>query len=226
MHSKFIKELEEKSCIKGFIEYRCQQDHNAELIEYPIISVTQKQLGQKNNIPDAIIQIGDELYFCEVATISRNKDMRKRIGEIRKRLYVPNHQLHGPYNLGILLDGAKGDCSRMLDQKFNKDYSEFMKLKQIEKGVLLIEGIFEDVFFNHEQAVDLIDWLSDKVILDQLGAGRSCFTEAYFCSYVQEPDGTWPMKYFCIADSAMFKLLKKRNAVMMELRKEHASSRM
>lgn len=212
-----LDQLEQDFLIKKFVDHNNLVVNNPKItiIESPIVSVSNKQMGPGQSIPDAIIQYENEdKSFLELTTFSRSQAMRAQIGEIAK---YPERFKNQRFISGITdFVPLEIGFHEALSKKMYKDYSQFSVLKSLPSlGILLIILRNNDPFFNEAEYNRLISIIEDPEILSSWGVDQGQFKKIIFGGFV-DINYQWVDKFPEIADFEKIKKIKNK----VEIRKD------
>lgn len=175
--SRMIDNGYQNFCIENFANY-----FGLKIIESPIYSVTNKELGKNNGIPDAIILDENEhRVFVEHTSFSRCQEMQRQIRDLAK---YPEKYDECKYINGISLDKYEPlsyGYIKAITQKLNKDYRKFSELANTEKkGILLITFLNNDPFFTYESFNTFIQTVQDDHFCNAIDFFKGCFDKIIF----------------------------------------------
>ncbi|MBI2774733.1 hypothetical protein HYX58_01890 [Candidatus Dependentiae bacterium] len=209
-----MDQLEQSYFIEKYIEYRDKfSAENLSLIECPIISVNNKQLGHGQCIPDAIVNKNDSCQWIELTTFSRNQLMARRIREMIK---YPEHFEGQRIILGIPpreFDSLIVGFHEAIRKKVSKDYSRFAHLSNTNlQGTLLVIFVNEDHFFDEIEYYQFINAVKDEHILFSWGVATGQFDQIILGANVLI-NGQWVSTFEPIVNREKMVHLRKRQQI-------------
>jgi len=218
MNNQNLKERKEYNLVNGCIDYFNSHGGQLALVEYPIQSVEESQLGKNQSIPDAVVidRNNTKNFFVEVTHFSRNQEMHSAICKREKKI-LKDPLSGGP---GILdTTDLKASMSLSIAKKASKDYSQFAQIAGIEPlGYLVLGFVNADPFYDISQHNELLCSFDDHVLYS-LGLATSCFDCIMLCAYVNV-HGDWQIKWEVIADSRMMNQLRNRYQISQEMKSQ------
>jgi len=216
---RLIDQGSQDYCIQEFVQYR-----RAGIIELPITSVVQKQLGQNHCIPDAIIsdENGRKLWV-EHTSFSRCKEMRQQIGELAKypEKYSDQKIIPGisPTKFEPLLLGYVN----AITQKLIKNYKQFAEIAKIEsRGTLVIILVNHDPFFNEDYA-EFVESIKAEHLYDGIDFSNNCFDTVVFGAYLPAGINKMQLHFEVILDSTSICRIEGRQKRKLRLLYEPTS---